>query len=390
MANISLTYTLTNGTTADASQVMQNYADLVNGTSDGTKDFSISALTCAGTATLNGNVTLGNSTSDDITVTGSLASSIPVKTNTTYNIGTATLGLLSVYIGGTSTYTTRILGAATSTWTLTLPVDSGSSGRLLRNGGSGTTTWGDILTTVAAATNSAQTLTNTSEDSQLFSPSASHDVVLPTTGVLKGRKFTIINNTTYARSTMALLTIKSSAGTAFTHANGANKYGTIGNGYIEVVALQDTPTTPAHWLVTDLKEEGNYSISTAGGTIDNTTNVTSAATGADTSSLGIHYSRNLDVVSCAGVLDIDATSSGGKVLEGDFTLPITATFPSSSGHRFAGGGIQPLDAISGGTDNYNGGIYSVASSSKCHFKLASNDGGASTGWAVQFQYWIQT
>lgn len=97
MAAPSLTYTLTNNSTADATQVMQNFNDLLNGYTDGSKDLSISALTCAGTATFNGAVNLGNATGDDITVTGSLASSIPIKTTNTYDIGSSTLLLAKVY-----------------------------------------------------------------------------------------------------------------------------------------------------------------------------------------------------------------------------------------------------------------------------------------------------
>ncbi len=67
MAAPSYTYTLTNGTTADASQVQQNFTDIRNGVTDSTKDLSISALTCAGSVTFNGNVTLGNASGDDIT-----------------------------------------------------------------------------------------------------------------------------------------------------------------------------------------------------------------------------------------------------------------------------------------------------------------------------------
>lgn len=132
MANITVTYTFSNSTTADASQVNTNFTDLINGTSDGTKDFSISALTCAGTATFNGNVTLGNATSDDITWTGSLASSIPVKTTASYNIGTSSLGILSIYFGRNS-QTVRVVPSASmaATYTLTLPVNVGSSGQAL-------------------------------------------------------------------------------------------------------------------------------------------------------------------------------------------------------------------------------------------------------------------
>lgn len=70
MPSPSFTYTLTNGTTADADQVMQNFDDILNGVTDGTKDLSIAALTVAGTLTANGNINLGNSSSDTITVTG--------------------------------------------------------------------------------------------------------------------------------------------------------------------------------------------------------------------------------------------------------------------------------------------------------------------------------
>ncbi len=50
----SLTYTLTNGTAADASQVMQNFNDLLNGITDATKNLSVSSLTIAGVLTTPG------------------------------------------------------------------------------------------------------------------------------------------------------------------------------------------------------------------------------------------------------------------------------------------------------------------------------------------------
>jgi hypothetical protein len=116
MAAPSLTYTLINGATADASQVMQNFNDLLNGVTDGTKDLSISALTCAGTATLNGHVNLGNSSADDLTVTASLASNLPIKTNNTYGLGSATLGLSGVYLGnGGAGATCRVISASHAT-----------------------------------------------------------------------------------------------------------------------------------------------------------------------------------------------------------------------------------------------------------------------------------
>ncbi len=80
MANPAVTHTFVNGTTADASAVNQNFTDVLNSLSDGTKDLNISALTVAGTSTLNGDVVLGNATGDDITITGSLAATLNIKT----------------------------------------------------------------------------------------------------------------------------------------------------------------------------------------------------------------------------------------------------------------------------------------------------------------------
>ncbi len=135
MAFPSVTNTFTNGTSADATQVNTNFTDLINGLSDGTKDLSISALTCAGTTTLNGNVNLGNASGDDITFTGSLASSIPIKTKNAFDIGSATLGLKAVFFGnGTNTNTANIIGGVTtSSYTLTLPVavPSGNNASLI-------------------------------------------------------------------------------------------------------------------------------------------------------------------------------------------------------------------------------------------------------------------
>lgn len=73
MAGPSVTYTFTNGTTADGSQVSQNFTDIINGLTDGTKDLNINALTAAGTATLNGSNVIGNAAGDTHTVTGRIS-----------------------------------------------------------------------------------------------------------------------------------------------------------------------------------------------------------------------------------------------------------------------------------------------------------------------------
>ncbi len=134
MAAPSLTYTITNGTTADGSQVQTNFQDLLNGYTDGTKDLSISALTCAGTLTANGHVNLGNSSADDLTITASLASTLAIKTNNTYGIGGSTLGLSGIYLGnGGAGATCRIISAShATTRTYTIP-DCSADGQFIMN-----------------------------------------------------------------------------------------------------------------------------------------------------------------------------------------------------------------------------------------------------------------
>lgn len=142
MASITVTYSFSNSTTADATQVNQNFTDIINGTSDGTKDFSINALTCAGNVNINGNTTIGNASSDTITVTASLASSIPIGTTNTYDIGSSTLGLRALYFGANSqTVNIKGSGSMSATWTMTLPVSAGTVNYLLETDGNGVTSW---------------------------------------------------------------------------------------------------------------------------------------------------------------------------------------------------------------------------------------------------------
>jgi len=86
-------------------------------------------------------------------------------------------------------------------------------------------------------------LLNTSNDAQNFNISATRNVTLPTTGVKNGRVFTITNRGAFD------LVIKASNGNALTIANSCNQDATIQKGRVIVRALQDTPTTPAHWSV---------------------------------------------------------------------------------------------------------------------------------------------
>lgn len=141
MAFTTVTYTFTNGSTADATQVNQNFTDVLNGLSDTTKDFSMNNGTLAGTLTCNGNVVIGSSSSKTVNFLGSLISSVPVNANATYDLGGATLGFRSIYIGSSSIFTTKITSAATASWTFNLPATAGTNLQILQTDGSGNASW---------------------------------------------------------------------------------------------------------------------------------------------------------------------------------------------------------------------------------------------------------
>ena len=227
MGYLVITNTFSNGATSDATAVNTNFTDVVNATSDGTKNFNISALTCAGSATFNAAVTLGLSIANDITFTGSLASSIPIKTTYSYDIGTASIGLKSIYLGdaGSAARSTRVIGATVpSSWTLTLPTTAGNAGDVLVNNGSGVSTWlmlDEVNNLGLTATVSANALTITIKDSAGAAPSAASPVyitfrnVTATTGTPVRRALT-------SATAGATITVPSSA--TLGHAAGVNQY----------------------------------------------------------------------------------------------------------------------------------------------------------------------
>ena len=140
MASPSVTHTLSNGSVIDAGQLNTNFTDIINSLTDGLKDLSISALTCAGNVSMNANVTLGNASGDDVTITGSLASSIPIKTTYSYDIGSATLGLRKLYLGSddSGAFSTYLeAGTNSSSYGLKLPDADGASADFIQTDGSG-------------------------------------------------------------------------------------------------------------------------------------------------------------------------------------------------------------------------------------------------------------
>jgi hypothetical protein len=80
-------------------------------------------ITVTGTTNLNGNITLGNATSDTITVTGRFATALVPDTNVTYDLGTSSLRWRDIYLSGN---TIDLAGATISSdgTSVTLPSDS--------------------------------------------------------------------------------------------------------------------------------------------------------------------------------------------------------------------------------------------------------------------------
>ena len=104
-------------------------------------------LTASGATTLDDDVTLGNATGDDITVTGRLASHLVPKTNDTYDLGTSSLRWRTAYLAAS----TLDLGGAT--------ISSDGSGTITIAAAGATLPVGSLIgTEVIAGANSDGTL----------------------------------------------------------------------------------------------------------------------------------------------------------------------------------------------------------------------------------------
>lgn len=84
---------------------------------------------------------------------------------------------------------------------------------------------------------------------QLINPSGAITVKLPTTDVEAGEIFVIHNRSTN------LVTIQSS---------GANDIYAVNKGFVQLVALQATPTTAAHWEIMDVVDEVTGTVGSSG------------------------------------------------------------------------------------------------------------------------------
>lgn len=232
-----MTYTFSNGTTADATQVNQNFTDIINSLTDTTKSLSIDALTAAGTAAFNGSVTLGNGTPDDITVSGSLASSIPIKTNNSFDFGSSTLGLASLYLGSPSSRTTRLRShqSLSASYTFILPNGGGTDGYYMQTDGSGNTSWQPVGGPELASNYSLSTSVASSAMTIALKDATGSDPSTSSPVRINFRSSTAATGTVTQRSVTAALSVTITAGATLGHRDGID-------GYIYVYAIDNAGT----------------------------------------------------------------------------------------------------------------------------------------------------
>lgn len=282
MAAPSYTYTLTNSTTADASQVMQNYNDILNGVTDGTKDLSISAITCAGTATFNGAVNLGNGSADDLTFTGSIASNVPIKTNATYSIGSADIGLQYCYFGVSSTITTRVAaGAPAADINVVLPSRAGTL---------------EVVPSIASSKTTTYPITATDDFIPINASASSFTVTLPTAVGASGKMYTL--KSTHAQAAFVITVATTSSQTI----DGATTT-TINTQYEVLTVISDG----ANWHIVSRKTDFDLGDETW---TDNQANATTA----------LRVFREGAYVSVRGEMSFTGAASGA------FTVTIPAAY----------------------------------------------------------------
>lgn len=195
MANITVTYTFVNATVASASEVNQNFTDIINGTSDGTKSFNVAAIT-ATSLNVSDNVTLGSSSADDLTLNASLASNIVIKTQRTYDIGSADIGLRILYLGGNSTHTIALQAPSSgmaADYSLNLPATAPVVGFGVQGSSTSATVWAPMQTDINSVSSADYTVTDTDGYGVLLmtTGNSNRTVTLPTAADNTDRKIII-------------------------------------------------------------------------------------------------------------------------------------------------------------------------------------------------------
>lgn len=278
--------------------------------------FPASTVTAAGTTTL----TIASTAVQVFTGSSTQTVLLPttgVVAGQTYTIVNQSTGVVTVQSSGANTITTLaantvgIFAAAVSTPTtaanwLTLGVRDGNN-----NASANAFIPGFTTTATAGGTT---TLTAASSEIQLFTGSSTQTVVLPTTGVVAGQRFTITNT--------------SSGGSLVVNASGGGVVNAVAvNAAVTFTALQATPTTAAHWVTVI---GTGTSASTAASAFTNATRDGQANLKADAFVPGF-----TTTVSAAGTTTLTVDSTEVQEITGSTTQ--TVVLPTTSivaGQRF--------------------------------------------------------
>lgn len=210
----------------------------------------------------------------------------------------------------------------------------------------------------AVGLDQAVTLTNKSNRFQVVTLTAARIYTLPTTGIRVGDTFTFVNRAT---NNSYRLTINSSGG---------NAVDWIVNGKITVMAVQDTPTTAAHWATLDaviMPTAFTPTVASSSGSITSY------------SSLG-RYSRNGKVVTLNMYYFITNNGTGtGYGILGNFPIPVT----TYSG--YAASGVSRLSGTTGAMVSYDltgGNTFAAVRDNNNSYPWANN---AETGVTIVYQ-----
>jgi len=287
--------------------VMQNFNDILNGVSDGSKDLSINALTVAGAASFNGAVTLGNATGDDLTFTGRIASDLDPKTAATYALGSSSLPWSEINIDNGATDGGAIyFGGSTTDF---LKSDATTGGDLTMGGFTGfdlaannkIKTFGTEITTTAK-TGDYTVLDNDGLTVILVDANGADRVVtLPTADDNQGRIITVKKVDSVANDTV---TIKSDAA-------GETIDGVSGTTGIELLTQYESLTVQcdnADWhIINDGRQRaGQYTVAKA--------DIAADTGGSAQSDFEMNYILINGYVHFAGTMNITKTAATAGVL----------------------------------------------------------------------------
>jgi hypothetical protein len=196
----------------------------------------------------------------------------------------------------------------------------------------------------AISTNADYTFTATGPSRVMVSaPSAARTVTLPTTGIKAGYVAEVV---VFGATKTNHVIVKSSAAEEI---GGTNVGRISSNGSLIVVALQDAPTTAAHWGISSVHESGEF-------VPDAVTNNASVLATVGITAEVTNFLRVGKTVTVSGSCNCNAASAGNA----DFyiTLPITT---SSASRVYGVSANKPgTGAASGGTvvaQNDNANIF---------------------------------